>query len=739
MLLLWLLAVVPAIAQNVVRQGNISELSVEEMPGDTYGWELYNDATVNFVVVPGTAVADGDAEFVGGYIGPTVNVLWNEPGLYFVKVTARDVSGCTNNVKIIIIEVIHDQITPTFDPIGPYCPGTTIAELPDTSKNGIAGSWSPSIDNTTTTSYTFTPSDGQGATTAILQIEILSLTVPVFPAIGTLCWNSEAPGLPSTSTNGIRGAWSPSAVDTHTAGSATYTFTPRAGQCAASTSLLIETIDAIRITETHVDIDKVISFGSIDLTIEGGTGPGTYSYAWSNGATTEDLSQLPKGKYSVVVTDLNGCQSVLTIGIVSEPGQAPVATRDVFFSGCNIFRGDLIYTDNGSGKDYDPDGDSFFIETAPIVIQHGSLTINPDGSFVYLAEPGFSGDVSFQYRIYDVKQNFSTPATVIIHIVSDMDRDGIADADDPDMDGDGILNDDEGGLTADSDSDGLVNCMDIDADGDGIVDNSEGQSTALYRAPSYLDVNENGMDDAYDVSQFADEIKPVDTDGDGTPDFLEPDTDNDLVFDFIEGHDANLNGKPDHFALGKDSDGDGLDDGYDMVVNDCNILANALGSNASLQDFDGDRISDWRDENDDDDAYLTLYEDLNADGDFSNDDFDYDGFPEYLDHGRDCDLLIPDAFSPNGDGVHDYYQIYCINQYPNAIIYIFDQLGNKIFEKAHYGNLDFWKSPERAWWSGLPEYGRGNSRTEMVSAGTYFYVLDLGNGEVKKSFVFVSY
>ena len=86
-LLLWLLAVVPAIAQNVVRQGNISELSVEEMPGDTYGWELYNDATVNFVVVPGTAVADGDAEFVGGYIGPTVNVLWNEPGLYFVKVT----------------------------------------------------------------------------------------------------------------------------------------------------------------------------------------------------------------------------------------------------------------------------------------------------------------------------------------------------------------------------------------------------------------------------------------------------------------------------------------------------------------------------------------------------------------------------------------------------------------------------------------------------------------------------
>ena len=112
---------------------------------------------------------------------------------------------------------------------------------------------------------------------------------------------------------------------------------------------------------------------------------------------------------------------------------------------------------------------------------------------------------------------------------------------------------------------------------------------------------------------------------------------------------------------------------------------------------------------------------------------------ESLGLGRDCDLFIPDAFSPNGDGVHDCFQIYCINHYPDAKIYIFDQLGNKIFEKTHYGNPEFWGTHESAWWCGKPDRGPGNARNEMVAPGTYYYVLDLGNGEVKKSFVFVSY
>lgn len=96
-----LLTVAPAIAQTPVYQGQTTEIGVEPKPGDTYTWEIYNDSTINFATVAGTAVADGEASFVDGInTGPTIQVTWLEPGIYFFKVTAVDIAGCTNNLQI---------------------------------------------------------------------------------------------------------------------------------------------------------------------------------------------------------------------------------------------------------------------------------------------------------------------------------------------------------------------------------------------------------------------------------------------------------------------------------------------------------------------------------------------------------------------------------------------------------------------------------------------------------------
>ena len=151
--------------------------------------------------------------------------------------------------------------------------------------------------------------------------------------------------------------------------------------------------------------------------------------------------------------------------------------------------------------------------------------------------------------------------------------------------------------TVDTDGDGIPNYQDLDSDGDGIPDNVEAQTSLNYIAPSGIDANNNGLDDAYESSG----ITPVDTDGDGAPDFMDLDSDNDGTSDTTE---AVLT------LSGSDSDNDGLDNNIDTTTGYADpggTIDNPLNTNGGslmLPDSDGDVTSggdlDFRDDTFDD-------------------------------------------------------------------------------------------------------------------------------------------
>jgi gliding motility-associated-like protein len=368
----------------------------------------------------------------------------------------------------------------------------------------------------------------------------------------------------------------------------------------------------------------------------------------------------------------------------------------------------------------------------------GSVTIDDGGTpndpsddvATYFPTNGFVGTDTFTYTLCDTAGNCST-ATVTL-IVSptgtdlDSDNDGIVDSfEDLNLDGDN----DPATNPTDTDGDGIPDYLDIDSDNDGIPDNVEAQSTAGYVPPSGIDANGNGLDDAYENNGNVG-IIPVDTDGDGIPDYVDEDSDNDGVPDSIEGHDHNQDGLPDVVFLGVDSDGDGLDDGYEgSVLVDVDVNDEIDDPYNDLPNTDRDEESDYRDDDDDGDGILTRDEDTNGNGNWADDDANGNGIPNYLDPdlGVQGDTIeVFNVLTPNGDGVHDVLQISGLENFPNNSLRIYNRWGVLVYSTNAYnteGNV-------------FDGTSKGRVTVDVdnkLPVGTYFYILDYEeqNGTMK--------
>jgi gliding motility-associated-like protein len=75
------------------------------------------------------------------------------------------------------------------------------------------------------------------------------------------------------------------------------------------------------------------------------------------------------------------------------------------------------------------------------------------------------------------------------------------------------------------------------------------------------------------------------------------------------------------------------------------------------------------------------------------------------------DVIIPSAFTPNGDGINDKWDIEKIGAYPKCTVQVFNRYGGLVFSSIGYG--DPWD---------------GTYKGSVLPPGTYYYIVNLKSG-----------
>ena len=305
---------------------DVSEPAMLSLNGATSDVFCNGDSTgaIDLTVTGGTA----PYTYVWSNTATTEDLTGLMAGTY--EVTVTDANGCTATDSYSINQPSEISITGTV--VNASCNGGNNASIDVTVTGGIPNYtyvWS----NTATTqdlaglmagTYELTITDALGCTsTESFEVTEPALLTAVAVATNISC-NGGNNGTVDLTVNGGTApytyAWSNTATTEDMNGlmAGTYSVTVTdANGCTTTES--VDVIEPALLTAVAVATNVSCNGGNngtIDLTVTGGTAP--YTYAWNNTATTEDMTGLMAGTYSVTVTDANGCTATTNVD-VSEP------------------------------------------------------------------------------------------------------------------------------------------------------------------------------------------------------------------------------------------------------------------------------------------------------------------------------------------------------------------------------------------------------------------------------------
>ncbi len=251
-------------------------------------------------------------------------LLVTDPGSYTVTITANN--GCTSSANTV---VPSDTESPIVSTSGTLTCSNTCLLLPPTGLGGSPNTWTgPCVStqgNMVCAScpglYIGTSINVSNGCAQVINFSVIeSITAPGASAgvSGPADCNGTIQLTGNSSTSGVTYAWQGPGIApanqflqnpmVSVSGVYILTVTNPLNGCSSTDAITVSIPTGAVVVITTTPTNQGQSNGSVDLQVMGSIPP--FTYLWSNGAITQDLTGLESGTYTCTITNANGCTSV---------------------------------------------------------------------------------------------------------------------------------------------------------------------------------------------------------------------------------------------------------------------------------------------------------------------------------------------------------------------------------------------------------------------------------------------